>query len=449
MQVSRNRGLLFTILTALLIFVGTFIAIQYAKGNFRLTKQGFVSGAGLLSVTSNPTGAEVYIDQRLVTATNDTLYLDPGEYEVSIRKDGFSSWTKNLAIEKELVTQTNALLFPSAPKLTPLTFTGVEMISPSPDGQKLLFFSASSSAQRKNGLYILDLGKNSLPFQQGPKQIISEISTNSIDLSSASYIWSPDSSQIMILTPTKQVLIGTDNTVDFSSQPDITFQRRSILSEWEEEMYLRERQYLEKFPQEVTSFVTQSAINVYFSPDKKKLLYTATESGQLADNLVAGLPASNSQPQARNLKSGEIYIYDLDEDRNFKVGTDNDLTNRPYKLLLTQEVGLDSSLMQIATESAYRSLQSDDFSIMSQQFKIYHSPLFANTLQWFPNSTHLFNTNSDSIIIQEYDNTNQIKLFSGPFDPSFIFPWPDGSRIIITTSFGSIDQHNLYAVELK
>lgn len=449
MQVGRTRGLLFTLLTGLIIVVGTYIAIQYAKGGFRLTDQGIVSGAGLLSATSVPSGAEVYINDRLVTATDDTLYLDPAEYRVSIRKDGFSSWEKTLTIEAELVTQTNALLFPSAPRLTPLTFTGVELTIPSPDGQKLLFYTASSSAQRKNGLYVLDLNQNTLSFQQGPKQLISDVDTDTTDLAQASYIWSPDSSQVMMLSPNRQVLIDIDSTTDLATQPDISFQRQQILSQWEEEMFLRERQFLEKFPPELTQFVIDSAINVYFSPDKKKLLYTATNSGQLADELGPSLPAASTQPQQRSLEPGGIYVYDLDEDRNFRVGTDDVLTADLHKILLTQESAFDVPLLQTATSSAYRTLQTPDFKEMALQFKVYHSSLYANTLQWFPNSTHLFAGESGSIVIREYDNTNQTQLYSGPFDNDFMYPWPDGSRLIIATTFSPQSPTNLYAVELK
>lgn len=450
MQVGRTRGLLFTLLSALVIILGSYLAIQYAKGSFRLTDQGLVKGTGLLSAVSIPRGAEVFINNRLVTATDDTLYLNPDDYLVTIRKDGYNTWEKNLQVEAELVTQTNALLFPSAPKLTPLTFTGIELISPSPDGQKLLYYTASNSAQRKNGLYILDLSKNSLPFQQGPKQIVSDSGQRPLDLAKAHYIWAPDSSQLMILTEERQFLINLESNVDLETQPDITLQRQKILAEWEEEMFLRERQYLEKFPPPVSQFVTSAGINVYFSPDKKKILYTASASGHLADNLAPSLPAASTQIQERNLQPGGIYVYDLAEDRNFRVGTDERLETAPHKLLLTREPSFDLPLLQTATSSAYRTLQTDDLALMAKRFAIYHSPLYANTLQWFPTSAHLFNVDAhEGIVIREADNTNQTELYSGPLAGEFVYPWPDGSRLVISTSFSPNAPNNLYAVELK
>ena len=86
MKPKVNKRFIYTFLAALFILIGTALAIQYAKGNFRLTDQGFVQGTGLLSANSFPTAAEVYIDGKLITATDDTIYLEPGEYEIEIIK---------------------------------------------------------------------------------------------------------------------------------------------------------------------------------------------------------------------------------------------------------------------------------------------------------------------------------------------------------------------------
>ena len=87
MRLPINKGLLYTALSFLIIVAGTILAIEYAKGRFRISSQGFVQGTGLLSANSFPTGAEVIIDDKLVTATDDTLYLQPGTYRVKISKD--------------------------------------------------------------------------------------------------------------------------------------------------------------------------------------------------------------------------------------------------------------------------------------------------------------------------------------------------------------------------
>ena len=49
----------------------------------------------------------------------------------------------------------------------------------------------------------------------------------------------------------------------------------------------------------------------------------------------------------------------------------------------------------------------------------------------------------------EYDTTNQTTLYSGPFTDEFVYPWPNGDRMVILTSFSPDTPQNLYALELK
>lgn len=442
-----NVRLLYTLLSATFILVGTFLAIQYAKGNYRLTQQGFAPNTGLLSANSFPTGAEVYIDNRLVTATNDTLYLEPGEYQVKVAKDGYSPWEKKLLVEKELVTQTNAHLFPSAPSLTPLTFTGVTNVSPSPDGQKIIYYTDSASSTNKNGLFLLELSNNFIPLQRGPKQI-TDISSG-INLAEANLIWSPDSTELLILGKNREVLIALDKKYQLDDLPDIGWKKKVILSEWEEEMYLREREFLSKFPPEIIKIATQSAKNVYLSPDKKRILYTATEDTIVPETIISPLPASNTQPEVRELKAGSIYIYDREEDKNFQIAVETGETDLPQKYLLATDLHQDRPRRLESSPSSFLTLQATNSAQTTLNFNVYHSSLFINTLQWFPNSKHVIFIKDDRIQIMEYDSTNNTTVYSGPFVTDFIYPWPDGSKLLIMTSFSPDSPMNLYAIELE
>jgi hypothetical protein len=74
-----NPRVLFTFISAAIIVGGTLFAIRYAKGQ-RPTTEGFRE-TGLLSANSFPTAAQVFINGELRTATDDTLNLDPGDYD--------------------------------------------------------------------------------------------------------------------------------------------------------------------------------------------------------------------------------------------------------------------------------------------------------------------------------------------------------------------------------
>lgn len=455
-----NTRVLYTFVTAILIGIGAYLAIQYAQGNYRVTNQGFVAESGLLSANSFPTGAQVFINGKLATATDDTLYLEPGSYEVELIKDGYSPWKKTLQIEKTLVRQTNALLFPSAPSLTPLTFTGIKNISPSPDGQKLIYFTSSASNQTKNGLYVLELYNNINPLQRGPRQL-AEDETN-YDLSAAKFIWSPDSSEVMILDENHEVIIPVDRKTDLSALTDVSLKRKQILSQWEEEMYLREREFLGKFPPEIIEIATTSAKNVYISPDKKRLLYTAASEATIPDTIVPPIPSTNTQPEQRQLKPGEIYIYDQEEDKNFLIGNESELFTQEFeeneeplpifengKFLLATDLSDRTPKKLDSSPSAFLALQATSSAQTADNFNRYHTSLFAQTYQWFPDSKHVLFTTNAQVKIVEYDRTNLTTLYSGPFADNFIYPWPDGSKLIILTSFSPDSPLNLYTIELK
>lgn len=443
-----NVRIVYTLFSFAAILGGTLAAIQYANGNWRMTRQGVVRGTGLLSANSHPNGAQIKIDGKLVSATNDTLYLQPGQYSVDLVKEGFSTWHKDLRIQEELVTQTNARLFPLNPSLIPLTYTGVEAVSPSPDGQKLLYYTASASAQIKNGLYILELGDNLLSIAKDARQIASDTSGN-FNFRESRIIWSPDSSQVLVISPYKEVVLDLNKNTDVASLPDNIYQQSQLLSQWQEEMYIRERQFLSKFPPALIEIATSSAKNVYFSPDKNKIVYTATAAAVIPDGLVPPLPSINTQPEERNLIPNNIYIYDREEDRNFLIGTESLEATGSGKALLATDLYNRQPLSQQASPSAFVSLQGSSSAQTAANFRQYHSPLYTTGFQWFPNSGHLVYSLKDRIQIKEYDNTNDTTVYFGPFLHSFVYPWPDGGRLVILTSFSPDIPPNLYSVELK
>lgn len=444
-----NSRVVTTLISAVVIVAGALVAIQYAKGNFRYGTTGFMPKSGLLNANSFPTGAEVYIDGRLVTATDGTIYLEPKEYTVRISKDGYSSWEKRLKIEEELVTQTNAQLFPSAPSITPLTFTGVSSVVPSPDGQKMIYYVASASSQTKVGFYSLDLASigGLIGMQRGPRQITEN--GQAFDLASADIIWSPDSSEVMIMSQKGDVVIGIDRKTDLDKTPDIGWKKKRILAEWEQDMYVREREFMGKFPAEIIAIATQSAKNVYFSPDKKRILYTATASAEIPKGITPSLPASNSQPETRQLTPGKIYVYDREEDRNFEIATET-LTNQAVtKVLLATDLTEAQPIKIESSPSAFERLQASESAQTALNFNAYHSSLYINTMQWFPDSKHILFVRDNKIQIMAYDGTNVTTIYSGPFANSFVYPWPDGSRLLITTTFSPDSPLNLYTIELK
>lgn len=449
---AKQHRLIITILSGLVILLGTIVAIQYAQG-YRPGSEAIIQGTGLLSASSLPKDAQIYIDGELQNrVTDNTINLKPGEYDVEIAKLGYSSWQKRLTIFQGLVTSTNAHLFRSVPTLTPLTFSGAENITPSPDGQKIAFTVASPSAQLQAGLYILDLNDRPALFARGTRLIAEN--PRPLDFKDAILLWSPDSQEILASFSDRNYLLDINRSVRSQDLAGATAQLPFILSNWEQEMTRREKQLFAALPEEMMTIATQSAKNIYFSPDGQKLIYTATENVSIPEGLIPPLPASNTQPEDRDLEPGGVYVYDTKEDRNFLItkldpqGLESEFT----KIQLVDDLTRDGLFSPTATVAAELKLQ--DSSSIEQtiyNFRSHYSSAPYLNYQWFPTSAHLLINRDGSIQIIEYDGTNLTTLFSGIYDPKFVYPWPNGDKLIILTNLtqNSNLPANLYTINLK
>lgn len=444
--------------------------IRYAKG-YRPTKNGMVKGTGLLAANSFPTGAEVYINDRLTTATDNTLNLDPGEYNITIKKDGFFSWSKKLTVEKELVTQTNATLYPSSPTLEPVTYTGAVNVIPAPDGNHIAYTVASASATAKNGLYVHDLNTTPISINRSARQIAR--TTSEYDYSSAVYTWSPNSTQILVsFEGGANILLDADRFNDLADLVDVTVRLPQIFREWEEELARSERAKLVKLPDFMIKIATESATNLYLSPDGEKLLYQALVDVTVPSGLLPSLPSSSTQTESRDLKKDSWYVYDLKEDKNFLISQGVAPSPSPSakasakpnvktpqtavkpvlsKLLLLEDIKspLPAELLA-GSPSAFKKLQTGlTTSDTIRHFNAQYSPIHVTQVQWLPDSYHLLLTTDQGLDITEYDATNRTTIYGGPFDKSFVYPWPDGSKLITRIQFSPETIPNLYTIKLK
>jgi len=421
---TQKRFIIFA-LVIILIASGTYFLIKIAKGyRFSLSQKTF-QASGLLVATSVPDGAQIFIDGQLKSATNTTISYPPGSYAIEIKKEGFTSWMKNLKIEKELVTKADAWLFPLVPNLQSLTFTGVTNPLLSPDGSKIVY-QVFENLEGKNGLWVLDL-TDVLPFgSREPRQIIK--SSSSRDFSNAIYQWSPDSRTLLVtdkktvkgVSSEENFLLDTDTFTSTSQLADVAKNQPivSIIKEqWEKEEQLKEKQKLTKLKEELGDIIRKNTKNALFSPDETQILYIATASASIPDILTSPLPSSSTQAQERNLKSGQTYIYDIKEDRNFLILKDK-----------TCQIGQNIELSKLA---------DNNFP--------------SCVLQWFPSSRHLLFIEKNKIEIAEYEGTNWTTVYSGQFEFPFAYPNPAGNKLLILTNLSTLPDSlpNLYAVSLR
>lgn len=411
----------FAFITALIIIGITVAIIIFGRGYRLNPNNNQVQTTGLLATTSSPNGANVYINNQLTSATNSTINLLPGTYDVKITKDGYTSWSKKLQIKGEVVTKAEALLIPIAPEFRPLTTTGALNPILSPDGTRIAYGIASASAE-KQGIWILDLNDRPLSFQTSARQIA--VDSSFIQYSKAKMIWSPDSKQIVGNIDDNLFLLNT-NELNIYPQ-DISLISDLQFDKWIQEKKEKDEAFFKVLKTKLYKSFKDKIKIISWSPDETKILYTATASATIPEIITPPLIGTNTQPEERNLSIGKIYVYDIKEDKNFYITQDEKVVSPPL------------------------------VSVENILYQNYLDLLKISKIQWLSDSGHLILTEKNpeekegKISIIDYDNTNKQTVLSGFFEDNFVFPFPNSTRIIILTSLNlSSTTVNLYAINLK
>jgi hypothetical protein len=391
---TKFRVLYFIITLVVVGFVGLF-ASYYARG-YRFNFQTFkFQPNGILVLKSEPDGASVYINGELKTATNASISIAPGVYDVEVKKDGYFNWYKRLTIEKEIVTSADISLFKSVPSLSPATDSGVANPEMSEDGSKIVYNIG------KDGLWELDTYSLPLGFGSGPKEIADG------DMTGATYTFSPDGRQLLLKVSNGVFLIDTTSFTSQNQRVNIASKEDATLSEWKTEQVAKNQDLIKNLPPELNDILERKTSNFVFSPDGNMILYTASSSGTLDDGLITPLPGASTQTQERNIQSGHTYVYDIKEDRNFLI-TDNPVT-----------------------------IDNMD------------NPQTA-ALRWMSTSRHLLLADAGQVTVMDYDDTNRQVIYSGSYFTPSAFPFSNTTKLLILTNLGAPSgSPNLYTLTVK
>ncbi len=296
-----SKRFIFTVLTLLVIGLAAGVAIFLAKGYTFNPKERRVVGTGIISVTSVPDAASVYVDGHLTTATNATISsLVPKEYNVKLIKEGFIPWEKKVKVNEGLVTDLKVTLFPAIPTIYPLTFNGVKNASLSPDGGKVVF---SVPAGKKPGVWVWTFVDNRpIAFARGgqPHQIAANGTVNYAD---AILRWSSDSKQVLATVGQNNYLLQDDT---LNSEPkDITPTLANTTKTWDDDLKQRDEVRLLTIKDLGKRAEASSAAIVRWSPDETKVLLRKE-----------GLSAK--EKDSRAIISG-FKVYDLETNQTFDI----------------------------------------------------------------------------------------------------------------------------------
>lgn len=409
---SMRRQFFISSLVLSFLILGTIGLILYGKGyriGFQEANGPQLSKTGILQIKSKPTGAQVYINGDLMTATDNDITLTPGKYTVRVTKDGYNDWQKDIQIEREIVSSVDALLLPRAPTLQSISTFGVESAVIDPTGTKLAFRIASNSAE-KNGIYVLELTSGVFPVLAGQSNSTQIVDETIDTFSQAEISWSPDGKQILASIPLGEsstyYLLNSD---DFNELPqNVTLTVNTVLDSWEEQRLAKQNARLKSLKTPVQKFAKENFRILAWSPDDNKILYQASASAEMPVFTKPRIIGNNWLYERRDLKKGAIYVYDIKEDVNTRI----------IDTIEEQCTELETNCVRPFT--------------------------------WFPDSNHLIYVHDRKIEIVEDDGSNMTTVYAGPFVDHYVYPWPDGSKIVILTNLGnSTTSPTLYTIGLK
>lgn len=402
---TGTRIVLFLSTIAVVLSVGTIVSL-YARGyRFDFDKTQFTPN-GLLVIKSDPDGAQVFVNGELQTATNATVPLPPATYDISVQKEGYISWNKRLKIDKEIVTESTAHLFKSAPSLSSITFSSSINPTPSRDFSKIAYFvppDLTNNNEDKAGLWVMEMINLPLGFSREPQRITDG------DLTDSYWEWSPDGRELLLTEKVGVFLLNSGEFTPQSKLVNIAGRKEEVLAEWVEESDKKLNSQLSKLPDELERILKRKASSTLFSPDEDMVLYIASGSAIISVDLIKPVPGASTQKEERSLENGKTYVYDIKEDRNFLIDENDNLI----------------------IEGGYISKA-------------------ARRLSWLPTSRHLILAEKDKVTIMDYDGTNRQSVYAGSFITPNAFPTLSTNRLIILTNLGAnTSPANLYSLSIK
>jgi PEGA domain. len=401
-------------------FLIVFLIIAHSRGYRVNLQKKTVTSTGILAVSSFPKAAKVYLNGKLKGVTDLNLNLEPGEYQVEVKKEGYASWQKKIKLKGELVITLDALLFPLNPSFSPLTNLGVKKALPLDQTDKVLLYLEKNDPE-KDGFYILDIEKKPIGFFEPLKLILKKslLPSEEINLEEIYFDFSPNFKEAILNLKEKSYLLSLDQ--ENQNLFDVSNSKQMLLDAWQKEKEKNTQKILETFKKDLVKIATDSFHIISFSPDETKILYQAKKNFTLPIFIKPSLPATNQTEETRDLKKDYFYVYDKKEDKNYEINLINliDLIakkNKKFPSNLSREEKLE----------------------------------IENFLMWYPDSKHLVLNEDNKIYVFDYDGQNKQVLYSGPYEKDFFLVSSSGNLILLINLNPENNQlPDIYQVGLK
>ncbi len=306
----NKKYLIKGVVTTLIIFGLSGVLYLYTAG-YRIGKETEkpidLAITGMINAKSIPEGATVYLDDKIISATDSTIAgVSLGRHHLKIVKRGFMPWEKEVEIYPELVTDITAVLVAKNPRIEPLTQTGATNPAISPSLSAIAYFSQDPE---KPGVWVLPLNGTRLNIFSSNPGVVLEDTAHTKFSEGLEIKWSPDETELLVKqNADKYYLVSLSDRSAKSTE-----EWEAILDNWDRELTKKREALLTEanLSKELKEIALQP--ETMWAPDGKKFLYTLEKGNQIeyrvydmedplpvgekVDTLVMRVPMQNNQPK--------------------------------------------------------------------------------------------------------------------------------------------------------
>jgi WD40 repeat protein len=147
------KTLVFITCIVLLLSLVSAAVIFYASGNVP-TVNGGIKQLGVIRINSVPEDVKVYLNDKEVGLVNKQISdLEPGNYELTISRDGYNSVHKTIKVKSQLVEDVFARLYPNNLKLEQMNSEEVSNLVFSNDGGYIYYYIKNAAKSTDSGIW--------------------------------------------------------------------------------------------------------------------------------------------------------------------------------------------------------------------------------------------------------------------------------------------------------
>jgi hypothetical protein len=375
------RHLITKITTAFVLIFITVLTVLYSEGwriNYlssftdiqNTTDNDTILKTGMIAVRSIPDGAKVYVNDQLITATDDTITnLNPDKYTIKVEKEGYEVWAKEINVYSDLVTDITAVLVLQSPKLEPLTSLDVKTFSLSNNQNNIVFTSGNST---QPGLWILPLNRTGINLFRNEAQVIAQDTATAKSSMAVDVKWSIDDENIIMQNPEATYTIfdiSSDRITNSTMAKDLAQFEKEKNEEWANDFLEAKTLIVEgqKAPEYILQEMPTTMGN--WAPDNEKF-FMIRENKLVVYNSETPLPVGEKRiyETIPNLDPTNTKVYWYSDSYHFIVVERDREKGNYYTISLLRIDGTNKTAIYsgtLASDKAYPSPAGDKIIVLT------------------------------------------------------------------------------------